>query len=33
MLELGDLVFYSELLAFQIVDRIHIRQGSADFLA
>ena len=31
MFELGDFVFYSELLALQIGDVIDIRQGTAEF--
>ena len=32
MFELDDLVFYSELLALQVVDDIVIGQGAVDFL-
>jgi len=32
MFELDDFVFYSELLAFQIGNRVEVRRGPADFL-
>jgi hypothetical protein len=30
--EEGDFVFYSEFLSLQVVDHVHVRKGTADFL-
>jgi len=32
MLEIVDLVFYSQLLALEVADRLGVRQWAADFL-